>query len=676
MITFARGLVLREGERSMEFERQLEFGKAQFKYLDNFEIRTFSIGALYCKILGKSIQVVHQNGRKIDLPGELSIESQEQPLKLEITKRQEAIIDFRMKYVRKAQSLRATPGSRKKCQQVIDSIATAPESAESETKISLTSDDSKELMPPSVDTLRIWLKRYVISGSNPYALMDRRPMARRPKRINADMELLLEECIAKYYLQLRGLSTKATFGKFKVEARARERLLGEKIPMPSERTCQRRILEIDPYIRDYKRYGADYARNSWRFSLNGDQSTRVLQRVEIDHTWLDIWVLDPKTGVPIGRPWITVVLDRYSGYVLGLYISFYGPSVASVAHAIKNSIFPKDELIAGIPEIVTPWTSMGVAEMYVVDNGLEFHSNAFKRMAWDLRADLLYNPVHQPWLKASIERAMMEFNRVLPQCGKVYTPQKNMIPQDPKVSAAILFDDLCVGLFHWAAEVFPRQIHPKNLVRPLDLWEEGRQSCPLPMFPLGFERFDITAGVSTTRTVDGDGVFFKYLRFNSYELQDYRRSHGLKFSTEIRFNPDNLERIHVLLPKLNDWMPVELKRPAIEYGRGLSLIQHEIIRAEAGKKLTRMNAVEELAAAQTRLNDQWGEAISRGVKVRRDGNLVRFQGYTSAKVVGARTPDNGSQKSTEPLPQASSSTEKSLSNVMPFKAFSLNEEFA
>ncbi len=657
MITFARGLVLREGDRGMEFERQLEFGKVQFKYQDNFEIRTFSMGSLYCKILAKTIQVVHQNGHKVDLPEHLDTGASEHTYSLDIDKRQQDLIDHRMRYVRAAVRMHVTPGSRSKCANAIASV---------------TCDEGSS--PPSPDTLRLWLKRYHQSGSNPYALMDRRPLVRKPKRLKESTEALLEDCIAKYYLQLRGLSAKATFGKFKEEVRAKERLLGKEIPLPSERTCHRRIQEIDPYIRDYKRFGSDYARNRWRFSLKGDQSTRVLQRVEIDHTWLDIWVLDPKTGVPIGRPWITVVLDRYSGYILGLYISFYGPSVASVAHAIKNSIFPKDELIAGIPEIVTPWTSMGVAEMYVVDNGLEFHSNAFKRMAWDLRADLLYNPVHQPWLKASIERSMMEFNRVLPQRGKVYTPQKNMIPQDPKASAAILFDDLCVGLFTWAAEVFPRQVHPKNLVRPLDLWEEGRQSCPLPMFPLGFERFDITAGVSTTRTVDGDGVFFKYLRFNSYKLQDYRRSHGLKFTTEIRFNPDNLERIHVLLPKSNDWMPVELQRPAIEYGRGLSLIQHEIIRAEAGKKLTRMNAVEELAAAQIRLNDQWGDAISRGVKVRRDGNLVRFQGYTSAKVADARTTSNGTPTSDAAVPETSSSTENSLQNVMPFKSFSLNEE--
>lgn len=660
MISFARGLVLRDGDRVMEFERQLEFGKVQFKFQDNFEVRTLSLGALYSRILAKTIQVVHQNGHKVHLPSPLPIGDTEINLSLDISKKQEDLITYRLRYVRAALKMRVSAGSRAKCAAVIAEVA----------------DKDADPTPPGPDSLMAWMKRYQKSGSNPYVLIDRRPLARKPKRLSRAIETLLEECIAKYFLQLRGLSVKSTFEKFKEEVRTKERQFSETISLPSERTCYRRILEIDPYVRDFKRFGASYARNRWRFSLQGDQSTRILQRVEIDHTWLDIWVLDPRTGVPIGRPWVTVVLDRYSGYILGIYISFYGPSVASVAHAIKNSIFPKDELMAGIPEILTPWTSMGVAEMYVVDNALEFHSNPFKRLAWDLRTDLLYNPVHQPWLKASIERAMMEFNRILPARGKVYTPKKNMIPQSPKETAAILFDDLCVGLFTWAAEVFPRHIHPKNLVRPLDLWEEGRQSCPLPMFPLGFDRFDITAGVSTTRTIDGDGVFFKYLRFNSYQLQDYLRSHGHKFSTEIRFNPDNLERIHVHLPKAKEWMPVELQRPSPEYGRGLSLIQHEIIRAEAGKKLSRANAEKELETARIRLNDQWGEAISRGVKARRDGNLLRFQGYTSAKILTDRKIDTVTHETAAPLPEASANTQSLLSNVMPFKAFTLEEEFS
>jgi hypothetical protein len=31
----------------------------------------------------------------------------------------------------------------------------------------------------------------------------------------------------------------------------------------------------------------------------------VLERVEIDHTKLDLFVVDQKTNLPIGRPWLT-----------------------------------------------------------------------------------------------------------------------------------------------------------------------------------------------------------------------------------------------------------------------------------------------------------------------------------------------------------------------------------
>lgn len=659
MITFARGLVLRKGDRSMEFERQIDFGKIQFKYLDNFEVCTFGIGSLYAQILQKKILVIHQNGHKVNLPDNSPFPSDyESSYSLTLSERQEKLIEYRLRYVRAALANGATKGSRKLCAGVIARLA----------------QENGDECPPSPTALLHWLKRFQESGRNPYALMDRRPAARRPKRLSHIVELIIEAMIAKHYLQFRGATAKATSDRIQDEIRARQRLENSILPTPSVRTVLRRINEIDPYVRDYKRYGPAFARNKWRFSLAGDQSTRILERVEIDHTWLDIWVLDPRTGVPIGRPWITVVLDRLSSYPLGIYISFYGPSVASVAHAIKNSIFPKDELIATIPEISTPWKAMGVAELYVIDNGLEFHSQTFKRMAWDLRADLLYNPVRQPWLKASIERVMMEFNRILPLRGKVYTPQKNMKPQDPSEGAAILFDDLCISLIQWAADVFPNKVHPKNLVRPLDIWEEGLTSSPLPIFPLGLERFEITAGVSTERTIDGDGVFFKYMRYNSYELQDYRRSHGDKFRTEVRFNPDNLERMHVLLPKKEEWLAVPLQRPSLEYGSGLSLIQHEIVRKEAQKRLTRVNAEEELIAAQSRLLDRWGNAIAKGVKVRKHSELIRFQGYTSAHVFADRSSETASKR--EQTPQSSKVFEDKLTEVMPYKSFTLDEEYA
>ncbi len=669
MFTFGNGLVLREGERTFQFERELSCFELQFRYLDNNEVRTFSRLKLYRQILEKTVIPVHQNGYPIAQPNRVSVQEREYTYPTTLSPRQEQTIQFRQFLVKRATAQGVTPGSQKRCEAFLADVRQKGEAYFA--KCFPEGETSELLKLPCADTLRKWMKRSQSSGNNPYALLDLRPLVRRRKRIDPDVDAGVEKSISKYYLQRHGLSVAETFRRYLQDTAQEERLLGTKIEVASLRSMQRRVNEIDPYIRDVKRYGSEFARNKWRYSLKGDTTTRVLERVEIDHTWLDMWVLDPVSGVPIGRPWITVAIDRYSGYILGFYVSFYGPSVASVAHCIRNAIFPKEDLLSLVPNLSQPWTAMGVAEQYVVDNGLEFHAKDFMRILFDLRADVLFNPVRRPWLKPSIERTMMEVNRMLPSRGKVYTPTKNMVPVSPSDSAAILFDDLCAGLTLWAADVFPKSVHNKNLVRPLDLWEEGRLNSPIPMFPLGFEQFDITAGLSTQRTVDGDGVFFKYLRFNSVELQDYLRSNGRKLRLEVRFNPDDLGRVFVHLPADKRWLPVALQRPSNGYGDGLSLIQHEIIRAEAGKNLLRRNVEEELAKAQERLREHWGDAVARGVRVKRHASLVRLQGLSSARLSGQSVRTRCEVAS---VPVASPLAESHLQKVMPFKAFSMAEE--
>jgi putative transposase len=663
MVSFSRGLVLRKGLRTLEFERDLGDGKVQFKYLDTFEVNTFQVSKIYKEILSGDITVVqeiHSPSRPpLDEPLVLKLPSVLSP-------QQEALIAFRMDYIRAAIRDRASPGSASQLTEVISRVE----------KKSAGLDDTERKMysnfrVPSPWTLMNWLKRYQQSGRNAFVLCDMRAIAKKPKRIHHLVETTVEQMIVKHYLQLRGKSIKATHGKVCEEIRLINRRDGLELPLPGERTVSRRIHEIPEYVRDTKRLGAGYSRNTWRYSMKGDQSTRILERVEIDHTLLDIWVLDPRTGVPLGRPWITVVMDRFSGYVLGVYISFYGPSSGTVAKAIRCSILPKNDLVAGIPEIDVFWSAMGVPEMYVVDNGLEFHARVFRRIAWYLRADIIYNPVRQPWLKASIERVMMEFNRILPNVGKVFSPTKNAVVLNPGKSAAILFDDLCSCLLIWAAKVHPYHIHPKTLIRPGDLWEEGRQSAPPAMLPTDLSQLELAAGIADERTVGGDGVFFKYMRYNSLELQDYRRQYGIKFRTEIRFDPDNLGCMHVNLPKADKWIQVPLQRPCFDYGNGLSLLQHELIRSEAGKRLTRNNAEEVLYIAKRELDDRWHEAINRGLKVRKDSDLIRAQGLTSANLFKPSTPQIFVP---QPVPEPSFAMVEALPKVMPFKAYNLSDD--
>lgn len=661
MITFSRGLVLRRGERALEFMRDLGDGRVQFEYQDNRESCTMRLSKVYGDVLaGRLIAVVVSSASAAPASGI-------PPALVKLTLKQEHLIEFRLRFVLAVLRSPSRHLSREHCGEVVKQVWG------DEARAQKSGLGPEKLACPSASTVVNWVRRYLHADRNAVALIDRRAMSARPRRLNLAVESIVDQLIAKFYLQIKGVSVKETYRRICTHIQRHNQLHGEDLFLPSERTLNRRVLSIPPYIRDYKRGGPAYARNKWRYSLAGDQSTRILERVEIDHTLLDIWVLDPRSGVPLGRPWITLLIDRYSGYLLGFYISFYGPSSATVARAMKVAILPKDDWVdsLGLGNDALPWTAMGVAECYVVDNGLEFHSATFLRLAWELRSDLIFNPVRQPWMKAAIERAVMETNRTLPLKGRVHTPAKNAVTPDPGQSAAILFDDLCYALLEWASQKFPRQIHTKTLCRPLDLWEEGREAMPPVMLPSSMDGLDLLCGLNAQRRVDGDGVSFQYLRFNSIELQDYRRTHGTSFTTEIRFNPDDLRVIHVLLPKAKQWLSVPLQRPSLVGGQSLSLVQLQVIRAEAGKKLARANAYEELERAEVRLRERWENATRRGLRMRRDAKLVRLQGLTSVPL-DLDGPQARSSVTAAPL-ELSPMMAQSLPDLAPFSSFAMEE---
>jgi putative transposase len=303
-----------------------------------------------------------------------------------------------------------------------------------------------------------------------------------------------------------------------------------------------------------------------------------------------------------------------------------------------------------------------------MDNGLEMHSQRFRRIGWELQADFLYNPVRQPWLKASIERTMMEVCRVLPVQGKVYSPIKNAQVADPKKTASILFDDLCKGLIMWAVDVYPLRVDRYRLCRPIDLWADGLQSMPPAKLPESTVSLDLTMGISLDRTISRDGLIFQYLRFNSPELQDYCRSVKQTFRTECRIIPEDIGSVYVLLPKENRWISVGLVRPAPEYGAGLSLLQHQLIRKEAGKKLAQKNAQELFYSARDRLSEAFKEAAARGKSLNRQTNLVRMQNLTSARL------GQVSRSDLAEVPEASPMLKQNLEKHEPYRSFLFSEE--
>jgi len=68
---------------------------------------------------------------------------------------------------------------------------------------------------------------------------------------------------------------------------------------------------------------------------------RALGIVQVDHTPVDVMVVEQGTRQSIGRPWITVVFDIATRAVLGFHVSLEAPSATSVAMTLGMACLPK-----------------------------------------------------------------------------------------------------------------------------------------------------------------------------------------------------------------------------------------------------------------------------------------------------------------------------------------------
>jgi hypothetical protein len=168
--------------RELEFERKIEHEKVQFKFLDTHEVMTFNLAKLYKQIQEGEYAVVTSQYQ------ESSARQEDEPLKLPsiITKGQEALIAFRLKFVLAAIKNRITRGAIDKLSELLNRIEDFAGIDDEETRL------AQKFKKPSVWALRRWIVAYEDSGSNPYVLLDRRAIRRTTTRLSKAIENFID----------------------------------------------------------------------------------------------------------------------------------------------------------------------------------------------------------------------------------------------------------------------------------------------------------------------------------------------------------------------------------------------------------------------------------------------------------------------------------------------------
>ncbi|EMK3378413.1 transposase [Vibrio vulnificus] len=458
-----------------------------------------------------------------------------------------------------------------------------------------------QLTPPSWRTVATWKKSYSEAGREPWALIPKHTFkGNRQKEM--DSQSLIDEAIQNVYLTRERLSVAEAYRYYKSRVIQMNRGIVEgKIKPIAERSFYNRINELPPYEVAIARFGKRYADRKYRSVGQQVAATKPMEFVEIDHTPVPVILIDDELDIPLGRPYLTMLYDRFSKCIVGCSINFREPSFDSVRKALLNSLLDKSWLKAKYPSIENEWPCHGKIDCLVVDNGAEFWSQSLEDSLRPLVSDIQYSQAAKPWRKSGIEKLFDQMNKGLVNAlpGKTFTNPTQLQDYNPKKDAVVRVSVFLELLHKWIVDYYHMAPDSREREIPYHKWHQSKWT---PSYYDGAEKeqLRVELGLLRHRTIGVAGIRLHNLRYQSAELIEYRKyctpNDGKKLFVKTKTDPSDISYIHVYLESEKKYIKV----PAVDnsgYTNGLSLFEHQ--RIQKVRRLNTKDLADDEALADT-----------------------------------------------------------------------------
>ncbi len=417
-----------------------------------------------------------------------------------------------------------------------------------------------------------------------------------------------------------------------VVARVRDenlgRAAGDHLPLPGRATIHRRVRAGAPTI--LRRRPSPTEAHADAGVHPAPRPTRILERVEIDHTTLDLILVDEEDRLPIGRPTITLALDVYSGFPHGVYVGFEPAGYAAAMRCLLHGILPKEDVRACYGT-AHPWPVYGLPETLVVDNAPHLVGHDLADACAQLGVALTPTPVRRPWFKGAIERQFRTHNtgliHTLP--GTTFSNMLQRGAYDAAGAACISLTRFWEILHVYLLDLYARDWHAGVGGVPAIRWDEAVVAGMRPALYHDAAELRILLGRAATRTLQRTGIDFQCLRYQSPALDELRRRRGTGATVTLKYDPEDLGALHALDPAGDGrWLRV----PAVDqaYAAGLSLWKHQIIHDYALRTMRDAIDIYALAAAKEHIRAIVDDEFRRTRRGRR--TLARAKGIAITPV--------------------------------------------
>jgi len=395
------------------------------------------------------------------------------------------------------------------------------------------------------------------------SLLPRRPGPQAGfSRLRPEMDALVDEAIESFYLTPQ----RVRITDLAIEVRKLCRARG--LTPPSRKTITARLHMKDPGQVVARRQGRKAARDRFAPVKGSLEAEYPLALVQIDHTSVDIIVVDSVTRTAIQRPWLTLAIDVCTRCVVGFYLSLEPPSATSVALCIAHSVLPKAPWLAE-RDIAQQWPISGLMERLHLDNAKEFRCEALRRGCEQYGIAIDYRPVRTPHYGGHIERligTMMGKVHLLP--GTTFSDVQDKGSADAEKSAAMTIEELERWLGHAVAGEYHRNVHRALGTTPIAAWERGIAGDATtlgrgePVAVTDPRRLLIDFLPLERRRIRREGVALHSIYYWSDILKTWI---GEPERMIVRYDPRDLSRIYLLSPdgQYYDLSYRDLRRPSI-----------------------------------------------------------------------------------------------------------------
>jgi len=312
--------------------------------------------------------------------------------------------------------------------------------------------------------VRLWRQ----SGGSVPTLAPAKPTGGKGKaRLEGAIEAVINEAVERFYLTAQ----KPRLSAVVKEIRRRCRLEGLK--PPALNTVKSRLSQLRPDKALAKREGSKSAHRLKPAPGVTPEARTPLDTIQMDHTKIDVIVVDPVSRLPIGRPYLTIAIDGFSRCIVGICVTLDPPSATSVGLCLTHTAMEKRPWLERLG-VDCAWPMRGKPNKIYVDNGREFHSEGLRRGCEVHGIKLEHRPVARPHYGGIVERVIgtaMRMIHALP--GTTFSNIRDRGNYDADRNAALTLHELEKWIALAICGPYHNEVHGTLLQPPAAKWAAG-----------------------------------------------------------------------------------------------------------------------------------------------------------------------------------------------------------